>query len=300
MARLRFLVWIFFLFSSVSVGRAAVITALFDSSITDSAWKANINYAVGQWNSLFRNDPFSTTITFRADDLSSPSTAGLAIYDTLSVKGYVATSTVKINSNTTAGFFVDATPGDNSEFQMTASWLRQNPSAAPNLLLSGIRGPATAEAAKNKWDFLSVVEHEIGHCLGIGYNGGDPAGYMLYENAITAGSHGTFTGFKVGTQFQSLFSSGQLPVTEFPTLGSHFDGNVQGSVFDNALMADPGFQSGQRSLITDVDILGVGSLYTLESAQIALVPEPGTIAMLATLSGIGCFLFWRNRKKAKT
>ena len=308
-SRVVFLVWVCSCMNfGGGIGRAAVITSVFDTSFTDLGWKDDINYAVDQWNALFKNDPFSTTITFREGNLLEPDTAGLAIYSTTNANGFVATSTITFNTGAAAGFFVDTTPLDNSEFGITNSYFRLNSAAAPNFLLSGVTGIATDVAAKNKWDLISVTEHEIGHCLGIGYNGTDPANYNLYDKAITAGSHDSFSGITVGTQFTSLFSSLALPVTEIPIDGSHINGNVQTNVFDKALMAAPGFQSGQRSLITDIDILAVGSIYNLNSNQIGLAPaaiiptqvgvdltpEPSTFALL----GAGLFnLGFAGRKR---
>ena len=276
---------------------AKTISTVFDASIPDS-FKTDINFAVAEWNELLPTMPFTTTITFDLKNIGGPGDAGLTTYDTLDDKGRVKTSTIDFNTHAT--FFLDPTPADDSKFQLRESALRQNAAAAPDTVVSGLAGPAAIADAMGKWDLVSVAKHEIGHALGIGLNGSDPAGYKLFENAVTAGSGGGFHGFNIGSQFASLFPSGKLPVARIPTTDSHYDGRAQGGVFNNTEMASPGFQRGQRSLVTDLDILGVGSIYNLGENDITLdritsidesanftrgltfAPTPGTLFLCET------------------
>lgn len=261
----------------------------------------NVNYAIAMWTSLLPMDPVALTIEFTLANLGADgNTAGLTTYLTKdAVSGSVASARIDINQNST--FFFDPSPSVHTEFNLSNTYLNQNPETTDKAL-SGVVGNATATGgAAGVWDFLSVAAHEIGHALGIGNNGGDPANYTLYSDAVTAGGG---SGFDVGAQYATLFPQGKLPILFVPTTGSHFNGTAQAGVFNLTSMADPGFQKGQRSLITDIDILGVGSVNAIDKTKIRLssvaaAPEPGTLTLAAMgLLGVAIFRYRQRRRQA--
>jgi hypothetical protein len=255
-------------------GHASTITVMYDGSV-DAASRVDFNFAAAAWIGALPSNRIGLTLHVTSTNIGTPDKAGNTIYNTIDASGFVSDATIQLNSN--AVFFFDPTPGDNSEFSMLRSAINRN-AASPDTIESGFVGAATLAAAMGVWDALSVDEHEIGHALGIGFNGGDPAGYTLYSTEVTANGNN----INVDGVFAALFPSHVLPILQIPTIGSHFNGGIDAG-FNTTLMAVPGFQLGQRSLITCVDVLGVGSVYDLEDTEVSLgcqVPAPGSLALL--------------------
>jgi hypothetical protein len=266
---------------------ASTITAMYDASVT-AASRTDFDFAAADWMAALPSNRIDLTLHVTFTAIGGAGLAGNTIYNTIDANGFVSDATIQLNSG--AAFFYDPTPADNGEFAMVRTAINRNP-ASPDMVNSGFVGAATLAAAMGVWDALSVDVHEIGHALGIGFNGADPAGYTLYSNEVTANGNN----INVDGVFAALFPSHILPILQIPTIGSHFNGNVDAGI-NTTLMADPGFGRGQRSLITCVDVLGVGSVYDLEDREVSLgcqVPAPPALVFIGV--GLAVALVVRRR-----
>ncbi len=84
---------------------------------------------------------------------------------------------------------------------------------------------------------------------------------------------------------------------DVPVSGTHIDGVANNGFFNNTSLAVPGFNAGERALLSGVDILAVCQIQGCTSSQMNLdpgatvspVPEPTSWAMmllgLATVVG---------------
>ena len=170
--------------------------------------------------------------------------------------------------------FLDPTPLDNSEFTMSSA----NATLGGGQVNVSRFGNATAlGGAAGRYDVLTVDLHEIEHSLG--YSSGLDRFLNLAGATGTAGRQLT-----VPTSLSGLPSSFNIPIV--PN-SAHIDGGTQGGLFNDTIVAEPGFDVGQRALPTDVEILGLGVIEGATPSQIhlgpnaAAVPEPGPLALLA-------------------
>lgn len=133
-------------------------------------------------------------------------------------------------------------------------------------------GNATAMGgAAGRWDFLTIAIHEIEHSIGYA------SGLKRFTDA--AGANGTanrkITVPKTLTGFMSDFD---IP---FVSDSAHIDGMASMGLFNDAVVASPGFNSAQRALPTGVEIYGLCVIEGCTAAQVNPLPEPGTILLLS-------------------
>lgn len=249
--------------------------------------RRNVDQAVAFWRMVLPTNVYTTTIDIRLANLGGDNQAGLTTYLTKDVNGRVSSSRIDFNSNTQKWYF-DATPADASEYELAETRLNRN-NATADTALFGCQGPARQPALADKWDFLSVAIHEIGHALGIGFNGTDPANYTRYADAITAAGGGKFN---IPAAYGGLYPNGTLPFLDVPIIGSHYDGTVRGGDYNLTTMADPGWGRGTRAFMTDPDILGIGAVAGLARADLALVHIPAPSALFA----LGVLALGRRRR----
>ncbi len=249
---------------------------------------ADVNAAIGYWNSVLPTPTHTLTIDIRLANLGNDNNAGNTVYTTKDAQGRVNRARLDFNSNTQLWWF-DPSPDNSSEFTLSSTYLNKNPNT-PDTTLSGCQGPATLAAAQGKWDFLSVAIHEIGHALGIGFNGTDPANFTLYSTEVADGD------IDIDAAFSGLYSGAILPVLDIPVTGSHYNGTASAGDFNLTTMATPGWGRGTRALITDLDTLGIASVYDFAQNDVvlthALVPEPSSF----TLAAFGVLALLRRRR----
>jgi hypothetical protein len=247
------------LFTTAAVGRTDV-TGLFKTDVN-----AAIQYLQ---NSILLN--WSETITFTLADLSGPPAAVADSTNTgIDANGRPSSSAIRVDTSSSV-FFFDPTPLDNSEFTMTSATTMLGGSSV-NVSRFG-NATATGGAA-GRWDFLTIAIHEIEHS--IGYASG------LARFTDVAGATGTANRkITVPTTLTGFASAFDIPIVSG---SAHIDGTAMMGVFNDAVVAEPGFGIGQRALPTAVEIYGLCVIEGCTAAQVNPnpLPEPGTILLLS-------------------
>lgn len=245
--------------------------------------KSNINVAIASWEAAILKD-FDLEIAFTFADLTAESAVGLhTLLEEDANTNFIKKSKIEFDLTSQTNWFFDPTPYSNEEFDDIVDFDQDGDG-----VIEGREGVAIAgKGAVDKWDFLSVAKHELGHALGLSGDG------TLYAAERADGD------IDIDAALMSA-------LTTIPITGTHFDGNatVNGvpNLFDRALMAVPGFDRGERSTQSDADILAIASVYNLNKEEINLnpaqqVPEPSTLLGLSLTLGFGTLL--RKQKKNK-
>lgn len=194
-----------------------------------------------------------------------------------------------IRFSTLMADFVDPTPLGNSEFTLSSRDAALG-GGAVNVARFGDAVPGGPAAGR--YDVLTTVLHEAEHSLGyhselpryaaVVPTSGPGAGQMAIPAALT----GLPSGFV-------------LPM-DLGVNNSHIDGVAQGGLFNDNLVAHPGFGTGQRGLLSATEIYGLCVIAGCTRAQVntnpsASLPEPGTLTLvMAGLLGLA----WRRRPAA--
>ena len=261
------------LYSTAAAGRTDVTAVL----------KSDIGVAIGYLTAAVGVN-WSETIGFTLADLSGDSAVADSAVTGTDMNGRPNASNIRID-NSGSQFYFDSTPWDNSEFTI----------AATNGMLGGgtvnvgrIGNAVMGNAAAGKWDFLTIAIHEIEHSQG--YSSG------LQRFLDLAGASGT-VGRKltVDTTLSGLTNSFDIPLV---SNSAHIDGTAQSGLFNNSVVAEPGFGIGQRALLSGAEIYGLCVIEGCTAAQVNTnpTPEPGTI-MLLSLAG-SVVLIGRRRRQA--
>lgn len=257
-------------------------------------FKSNVTTAINYWQNAVLL-PWSTTYTFLLAPLAGA--VGDNAIQSFDANGRPVSSVLRVDSFNAGNpgdgnevtFYVDPTPTNNSEYAPIVSTSVSLGGGSVNV---GRIGNASSSPALDGYDLLSLLLHEIEH--GLGFSSSSPR----WNNVVNAAGD-TLT---VPTSVSGLPSSFAIPVT-----GSHIDGTANGGQFNNTTIALPGFESGQRALLTAADIYAICAIEGCNASQVntdpsafpAAVSEPGTVALL--LAGVP-LLSWcsRRRKSAKS
>ena len=91
---------------------------------------------------------------------------------------------------------------------------------------------------------------------------------------------------------------GDFNIPTVPGSG-HIDGVVQNGLFNDTVVAEPGFGRGQRALLSGVELLGLGSIEGATRNQLHLgsssAPEPGSLTLILGLLPV---VFFARRRMA--
>lgn len=260
--------------------------------VTD-IFKSNVSTAINYWQNAV-SLPWSTTYTFQLaaldgavgdNQITKFDANGRSMNSILRVDSWNAGNP---NDGNAIAFFMDTTPADNSEFGAIKSTTALLGGGNVNV---GRIGTATSGSASQGYDFLSLVLHEMEH--GLGFTTSSPR-----WNNVVNGAGDTLT---VSSELSGLPSSFAVPVT-----GSHIDGTAAGGRFNDTSIALPGFERGQRALLSDVDIYSICAVEGCTASQVntnpspiaSPVPEPSTTGMLA--AGLAVVFYARRRAKARS
>ena len=251
------------------------------TDVTD-LFKANVSTGISYLqNSILV--PFNTTITFQLANLGAGIVGDSEIM-TSDVNNRPSSSTIRVNSGD-INFFVDPTPLNNVEYMMTNT---NAPLGGGMVNVSRFGNAVSSGPAENRVDLLTLAVHEMEHSLGysdVTTRFTDAAGATEAPNrAIIVPS--TLTG---------LPSDLSLP---FVSGSAHIDGVTQGGLFNNTVVADPGFTFSQRALPTGAEIYGLCGVLGCNASQvnpsISAVPEPSEWLMFMAA---GPLLLWASRRR---
>lgn len=266
------------LFNSSGAGRTDV-TSLFESDAVVAAAYLNNAISIPGWNE---------TINFSLADLSFESAVADSGINSVDANGRPNSSTIRFDMGNTMDF-IDPTPTDNSEFAMTS---HSATLGGGQVNVSQFGNAIPLGPADGLWDVLTVDVHEMEHSLG--YSGGLARFLDLVGPTGTPGRQ-----LLVPTSLSGLPSDFSIPIVPG---SAHIDGIVDNGLFNDTVVAEPGFNIGQRALPSDVEILSLGVIEGATSSEIHLsgttaVPEPGTLALM--LGVLPVALVARRRKNAR-
>jgi len=228
------------------------------------------DYAAGVWESLIP-DTHTLTITYQWGNLTG-STIGL--HSLVSQSGTPNRETAATltfdNSSRDDYWFLDSTPGDNSEY--TTHTVSVLDLGGGNMTVGDQWTGATGDAA-GRGDLLSVVLHEIGHALGLS-SANNSFIAERGDNDVDVTS-GTFAGASIGLNASSAHTS-----------------------IATSLMW-PSTSSGTRTLVSQADLMANCQISQFSDclSGTAPIPEPETYAML--FAGLGLLGWHARRRKLK-
>jgi hypothetical protein len=263
------------LYTSAAAGRTDVTSLIQSNIATDFAY---LQTAI--------KVPWNETIHFQLTDLSSENAVADSGINAVDVNGRPSDSTIRIST----GFndFVDPTPFNNAEFVMATG----TTSLGGGQVNNKVFGNNATLAASSTYDFLTLMIHETEHSIGIS-SGLDRFVNLAGQPDATPGAPNR--SLTVSSALSGLPSDYVIPVE---ANSAHFPGSPEGNdPFGYTVVADPGWQFGQRALPTAIDIEAIGTVEGATADQIDLnylndVPEPASLTVIAI--GIGGMLCRRR------
>ena len=277
------------IFSTNAAGRTDITnTFKNDISVSLSYFTANIGV---NW---------TEKITYTLASLGAGTIADAQVNST-DANGRPATATIRFNIDASVAYFVDATPWDNSEFNIGSSTAALGGGTVNN----SRQGAATAAGgAAGLWDLVTLALHEDEHSIGIS------SGLARFTDL--AGASGT-TGrvLTIPKALSGLTNNFNIPITQN---SAHYNGGctvaappeddctaddaAKGSAtFNLAVVSQPGWGRGTRALPTALDYLGVCQVEGCTSvSQEIITPEPVSAGLL--VSGLAAILVRRRRNTA--
>jgi len=229
---------------------ALTINANF-TNFGSNADEQNVFEAAIQWWEMIITTPFTFNVTVNRFDFindGNPNNNG-----TLGqTSGFTEDGTTKLPTGATvdmgicSDWFIDPTPHEESEFTQI--------STDPPVFTANAGGPAA-----NKFDFLSVAKHELGHALGFTVN------YTKFAAQVGAESGG-----------KRAFGGG-IATLGPASAGTHLDA---GTHPDDLMVATIG--AGKRRLQSNLDCAVLTKAFGYEcSTALHKIPEPSTVFLLA-------------------
>lgn len=225
------------------------------------------NYAADWWEGAIQ-DAHAVSISYSWAALGGST---LGVHNLVSQSGAPNRETagnIRFDNDGTSVFFMDGTPGDNSEFSTLTT---SSADLGGGMVNTGRVYTGAMGLAAGRIDMLSIALHEIGHALGL-------------SSANTA-----FQAENVDLDIDvigGLFGGSVIPTIS----GAHIN-------IGSTLMF-PTFGSGQRRLIAGTDVLANCQISQFANCNLnpsVTVSEPGTLAVLGLgLAGLG----FARRKRA--
>ncbi len=246
------------IYTAAGAGRSDV-TALF---------RSDVNAAIGYWQNAIRL-PWAETIGFTATDLGANTIADAAVNST-DVNGRPATASIRFSTNAGTPYYLDNTPNQAAAFSMTS---RSNNLGGILINTARIGNAISGGPADGKWDLLTVALHEVEHA--IGFSSG------LQRFLDLAGATGNANrSLTIPTALSGAPSAFDVPIVSG---SAHIDGSVQNQLYDDTVVAEPGWGISQRALPTAIDVLGVCVIEGCTADQMNTdpsIPEPASLTLL--------------------
>ncbi len=282
---------------------ALVINPTFDSSLTNLAnaaqWESAINYADGQFASLFTN-PITINITFKAGAI--PGYLGQNRFNGQSIGNYATVKAVLAahakspdDATSIANLPIsDPTGGGNfilADAQAKALGVRaaNNPSTDGNITLSYLYSytfDPNNRAVSGSYDFIGSAEHEISEVMGrvgnANIDGGNFGVLDLFGYQFGAGGTGTGVLNLAQNQDNNYFciDGGITPLKLYNNHANGEDDKDWGPGTDDSFNAYS--YSGVANLMSPVDIREMDVIgYDLA------IPEPTSLAIITTNAAFG-------------
>jgi hypothetical protein len=272
-------------YSSLGTVRVDSTGTIVNSGGTDvtALFKQNINAAIGYWESAV-GKAFTVEVKFSLDDLGTAWGTSNATDRQGTDPKHISKAEIQFDNNDTK-YFIDPTPWENSEFNISPG----TASLGGGTVNVDRRGPATSSGgAAGRVDLLTLALHELEHS--IGFDRDEP----IYLAAIddTPNRHLT-----IAKTMSGLTNDFDIRLTD-PS--AHILVETGYTTFvDTVVAKGPGeWGSGERTLLTGADILGVCQINLCSSAQVNLlpstIPEPGSL-VLSTFGACGLLAVGRGR-----
>ncbi|WP_239795605.1 PEP-CTERM sorting domain-containing protein [Candidatus Nitrotoga arctica] len=275
-------------------GGGVLSNTLGGTDVTD-IFKSNVQTSLNYWQNAILLNSWNMTISFKLDNLSALSAAGISQLDSFDGNTRPLTTTIRVDSSATP-FYIDPTPADNSEFTLADFTILSG------TVNSGRFGAAVGTPANRRYDLLSLILHEMEHALGFDASNASNTRYTSVIN----GAGDILT---VPTLVSGLGSPFDIPV-----IGTHIDGTANGGIFNNTSLALPGFNFGERALLSGVDIFAICTIEGCDASQLntnpsavlrsvdvspSAVPEPD-ILLLMSVAGLGMIGMVRRRRQLRS
>jgi Ca2+-binding RTX toxin-like protein len=211
---------------------------------------------------------------------ATPDSWGATTIQSLDENSIINEATITLNRDSTL-FFFDSSPFEHAEYSL-GDWPLSTQTTPTDLINAGRTGPAVIIGLENKVDFFSVALHEIGHALGMHAS---PLNLHWSLDVVDDND------IDIDSSFASLFRGGVLPIPSVPVTvaggqHSHIDASstqYYQETFNKTLMAVPGFQVGERSLPSDLDILTIASINNLSASEISFGTPSGPVTVQSVL-----------------
>lgn len=252
-----------------------------------ASFKANVSAAISLLEGSILIPNWTETVSFTL--ASIPGAVGDSAINSVDANGRPLTSTIRYATGGPLSYFdPNPNPSTNAGFAMSSKDAMLggglvNVSRFGNAVLGG--------PADGRYDLFTVIIHELLHSLGYS------SGLDRFINLVGA----------TGTPDRSLLVPATLTglpqdfSIPFVSFGAHIDGVVLNGLFNDTVVADPGFGPGQRALPTAAELYGIGVIEGASAGQInsnlTVTPEPGSL-LLATV-GIPCLILYRRLKKGR-
>ena len=197
-----------------------------------------------------------------------------------------ASSRIRLDSSANSHFYLDATPFDNSEWNMTFT----DAVLGGGTVNVGRFGTAVVGGgAEDRTDILTLLLHELVHSTAL--NSPTPEGAVGGPSRLLT----------IPSALTGLPSDFDLP---FLSQGAHIDPFVEAGVYAHTITSEPSFGNGDRWLPTGVELYGICVVQLCTASQVmpnlmgpTVVAEPGTWSFFAF--GFGLIAALRSRGQSR-